>query len=167
MLCAPTFPLCYNFLCDHKRTLLSCVHTSHVCTCTCTLPANDKPSSWPSDPHQSDKETDSSSRTIRWRGCLGWQDKSSDMTGSRAWQEDNGRSKRVGGGSNGTKLSSTIQVESETLRKWKVLPLKLQMCPVLKLDGWLIHKMSICCLLEEPNKCWHWSIQRVCQLFSI
>lgn len=92
------FPLCCDLLTviigGPYYLVYTCTH--FTCACTCTLPANDKPSGWPADPHQNDKEADSSSRTIRWRGCLGWRDKSSDMTameGSRAWQEDNRNSK--------------------------------------------------------------------------
>lgn len=63
----------------------------------CTLPANDWPSSWPHDPHQSNKEADNSSGTIQWRGCFGWFRKKAGTwqrwRDKRAWQEDKGETR--------------------------------------------------------------------------
>lgn len=63
----------------------------------CTLAANDWPSSWPHDPHQSNKEADDSSGTIQWRGCFGWFRKKAGTwqrwRDKRAWQEDKGETR--------------------------------------------------------------------------
>lgn len=45
--------------------ILSCVHTSHIRTCACTLLANDKPCSRPADPHQRGRWDNKMERFLR------------------------------------------------------------------------------------------------------